>query len=161
MGKPKRSRVFALGDALMQDVQFATTSIESTGRPAIPSGAQGHFLLHFYAVVARVLARLESAGAGEQDSMYAERFPFLATYRNILHALVPGEISQGTQVAWWDAQIASFQAQAQEHLPLRALMDAAGLDINEVHVLIAAGLVEEDIRFGALFAALQEPLVAR
>ncbi len=145
----------------MQDVQFATTSIESTGRPAIPSGAQGHFLLHFYAVVARVLARLESAGAGEQDSMYAERFPFLATYRNILHALVPGEISQGTQVAWWDAQIASFQAQAQEHLPLRALMDAAGLDINEVHVLIAAGLVEEDIRFGALFAALQEPLVAR
>ena len=46
-------------------------------------------------------------------------------------------------------------------LPLRALAESAGLDMNEVRVLIAAGLVEEDIRFGALFAALQDPLVAR
>src|SRR5712691_2681632 len=103
MGKPKRSRVFALGDAFMQDVQFVTASIGNTGRPAIPSGVEGHFLLHFYAVVARILTRLEITGAGEQNGMYAERFPFLATYRNILHALVPGEITQSTQAAWWDA----------------------------------------------------------
>src|SRR5690348_11339643 len=101
----------------MQDVQFATTSIESTDQSAIPSGAQGHFLLHLYAVVARLLARLESTGVGgqmEQESMYAERFPFLATYSNILNALVPGEISRGAQAAWWDAQIVSFEAGTNE-----------------------------------------------
>jgi hypothetical protein len=145
----------------MQDIQFTAASTEFTGRPAIPSGAQGHFLLHFYAVVSRILARLEGAGAGEQNGIYAERFPFLATYRSILHALAPGEVPQSAQVAWWDARIASFEAQAHEHLPLRAFIDAAWLDMNEVRMLIAAGLVEEDIRFGALFAALQEPLVAR
>ncbi len=145
----------------MQDIQFATASVESTSGPTIPSGAQGHFLLHFYAVVARVLARLESRGTDEQNGGYTERFPFLATYRGILHALVPDEVPLSAQGAWWDMQIATFEAQAHEHLPLRLLMDAAGLSMSEVRLLVATGLVEEDIRFGSLFAALQEPLVAR
>ncbi len=145
----------------MQDIQFAPASVESTGAPAIPPGAQGHFLLHFYAAVARVLARLEGLETGEQIGMYVERFPFLATYRGMLRALASSEVSFDAQGAWWDAQIAAFEARTRGHLPLRALVDDAGLGRNEVHVLIAAGLVEEDIRFGALFAALQEPLVAR
>lgn len=149
----------------MQDMQFTADSVDSTGGPTtIPSGAHGHFLLHFYAVVARILARLEGSGAGEQNGAhggYAERFPFLASYRSMLGSLAPTEVTSGAQEAWWDAQIAAFEARTHEHLPLRALVDDAGLDTNEIHMLIAAGLVEEDIRFGALFAALQEPLVAR
>lgn len=148
----------------MQDMQFVTAGTDASGGLAIPAGAQRHFLLHFYAVVARVLARLEGSGTGEQNgahSEYVERFPFLATYRGMLRALTPGEVFFDAQAAWWDAQIAAFAARTREHLPLRALVDAAGLGTNELYMLIAAGLVEEDIRFGALFAALQEPLVAR
>src|SRR6266487_4930335 len=148
------------GRRIMQNVQFAAANREA-GRAAIPSGAHGHFLLHFYAVVARVLARLESRGMDEQNGGYTERFPFLATYRGILHALVPDEIPLSAQGAWWDMQIAAFEAQAQEHVLLRALMHEAGLSMNEVRLLVATGLVEEDIRFGSLFAVLQEPLVAR
>src|SRR5213080_1409538 len=103
----------------MQDVQSTTISIESTSRPPIPSGTQGHFLLHFYAVIARILARLEGAEGSEQNGMYADRFPFLATYRSILRAYIPGKMPLSEQVVWWDAQIAAFEAQAHEHLPLR------------------------------------------
>lgn len=144
----------------MQDVQLVATNREAS-MSAIPSGAQGHFLLHFYAVVARVLARLESMSADEQNGGYAERFPFLAIYRNILRSQLPDEMPLSAQGAWWDRQIAAFEVRTTAHLPLRSLMDGAVLSMSEVRLLVAAGLVEEDIRFGALFAALQEPLVAR
>src|SRR5947199_8239322 len=124
----------------MQNMQFAVDSVDSTSSTTnIPLGAQGHFLLHFYAVVARILARLEGPGAGEQNGAhdgYAERFPFLASYRSMLGKLAPTEVTSGAQAAWWDAQIAAFEARTQEHLPLRALVDNAGLDTNEIYMLI-------------------------
>jgi ATP-dependent 26S proteasome regulatory subunit len=44
-----------------------------------------------------------------------------------------------------------------EHLPLRSLIEEAGLSKHEIEILIVAGIVEEDMRFMALFVALQEP----
>src|SRR5262249_37863334 len=39
--------------------------------------------------------------------------------------------------------------------------EEADIEPDELLVLITAGMVEEDIRFGAFFATLQEPLLAR
>src|SRR4029079_5740137 len=44
---------------------------------------------------------------------------------------------------------------------LRALAQDLRLTGAELTALMLAGVVEEDIRFGSLFAALQEPLAAR
>jgi ATPase family associated with various cellular activities (AAA) len=48
------------------------------------------------------------------------------------------------------------QSPGAPHLPLRALAGAAGLSHDELTMLVCAGLVEEDARFGALFEAAQE-----
>src|SRR5260370_28342104 len=62
---------------------------------------------------------------------------------------------------WWDGQGAEWEDNVIAYLPLRALAREAELSAREMRLLMEAGLVEEDIRFGALFAALQEPLIAR
>ncbi len=57
--------------------------------------------------------------------------------------------------------LADLEAEYDSHLPLRALQYDLGLTESELRVLLASGLIEEDIRFGALFAALQHPLPSR
>jgi hypothetical protein len=142
----------------MQDVQLtASNSIFAN----LPSGAEGHFLLHFYAVVARLLAHLRGTETGAKGGTHFEQFSFLTGYQNALSAYLPADLSVTEESAWWDAQIMRWEAKTRDHLPLRALIEDAGLSIADLRILIAAGIVEEDIRFGALFASLQEPLVAR
>jgi hypothetical protein len=55
----------------------------------------------------------------------------------------------------WDAQLDQLEAQADSWLPLRAL------GRRNARLLVAAGLIEDDIRFGSLFAKLQDPLQVR
>jgi ATPase family associated with various cellular activities (AAA) len=138
---------------MIQDVRTANTVFAN-----LPHGAEGHFLLHFYAVIAQLLAHLRTM---ENGNHYFEQFPFLAGYQATLRSYVPGELPPAMEGTWWDAQIAQREAQTAEQLPIRTLITEAGLSVHEVRVLIAAGIVEEDIRFGALFASLQEPLTAR
>ncbi|MFL5628558.1 MAG: ATP-binding protein [Ktedonobacteraceae bacterium] len=130
----------------------------------VPCSAEGHFRLHFYAVVARLLAHLHAAGLDEKKDNGFEQFSFLAGYRAALQSYHPTAAtgpSPAIEGAWWDTQIAAWESQIDGHLPLRVLVDEVGLSREAVRLLIAVGLVEEDIRFGALFAALQEPLAAR
>lgn len=54
-----------------------------------------------------------------------------------------------------EAALASFQARHGRALP------AARLAPADARLLFAAGLIEDDVRFGSLFAALQEPLPSR
>jgi hypothetical protein len=130
----------------------------------VPCNAEGHFLLHFYAVVARLLAHLHAAGVDMKEGNRFEQFSFLAGYQAALQSFHPSdstESSPATEGVWWDTHIADWESQLDGHLPLRVLVDEAGLSRDAVRLMIAAGLVEEDIRFGALFAALQDPLSAR
>jgi hypothetical protein len=99
--------------------------------------AATHFRLHLSALLARLLNRL----GGD----LAARFSFLATYHE--------------QLAGVDWEQRSADYTSDEHLPLRALGETCSPEA--LRVLLAAGLLEEDVRFGALFAALQEPLLSR
>lgn len=128
---------------------------------SLPRNAEGHFLLHFYAVVARLLAHLQSAGTSNQENNRFAHFPFLAGYQAALLSYHPTLLSPASEEAWWQAQIAEWESHVDGHLPLRALLEQADLNAEALRLLIAVGLVEEDIRFGALFASLQEPSAAR
>jgi hypothetical protein len=55
----------------------------------------------------------------------------------------------------WDARLDAFEAETGVRLPLREL------GRRSARLLTGVGLIEEDIRFGALFAELQDPLQAR
>lgn len=92
-------------------------------------------------LINRLLNNLEAAAFG-QEVMGA--FPFLKDYREMPTPPSTGEMENHPS----------------SHLPLLALRDA-GLNQDELDVLLLAGLVEEDVRFGSFFAALQDPLVAR
>jgi len=86
-------------------------------------------------VLARMLGRLE-----ESDTLLAEH-SWLAGY------------STGSEFEW-AAQLAELEL-------LGAMTPLGRLDREDALLVTAAGLIEDDIRFGALFAALQAPLTSR
>jgi len=140
----------------MQDAGFAAAPWAE-----LPPGPESHFRLHLYGVLARMLAQLDTlAQAGDPGMPWAE-LRFLDGYRSVLTAGQPADLPASAAAAWWDAYLAGWEASTAAHLPLRALAEQAGLSHDDLRVLVTAGLVEEDIRFGALFAALQAPLAAR
>ena len=123
--------------------------------------ANGHFQLAFWGVLVRMLAHLEALSRGDGRTDLMERFPFLASYRDLLRAHQPDLMPPQEQIAWWQAQADEWQAQVDGHLPLRALAQMLNLHETALQLVMLAGLVEEDIRFGAVFATLQHPLAAR
>ena len=122
-----------------------------------------HFLLHFYGAVLHLLQyidRTKALGSGWLQRP-GSRYPFLAHYREEIQRFVPEHLSPAEVVAWWEDQVADWQAGSQGHLPLAALEGVPGVGPNGRTVFMLAGLVEEDSRFGTVLAHLQEPLPAR
>jgi ATPase family associated with various cellular activities (AAA) len=118
-----------------------------------------HFRLLLLAAVSRLLDRAADA-LGSEEALYRD-FPFLAGYREELlqrgfvEAGAPGAAALARAAAAWEADASGF-------LPLRALRAAGALDHDDLTLLLAAGLTEEDARFGQLFSALQgTPQLAR
>ena len=55
----------------------------------------------------------------------------------------------------WDTALDAFESKVTARLPLRQL------DRRDAQILVGAGLIEDDVRFGSLFAKLQDPLPSR
>src|SRR3954470_10394965 len=113
-----------------------------------------HFLLYFYSMMTRLLRSLDQARTSGDARLQTidQQFPFLAGYRDIIHTIMPLEIPPENQDQWWQQYIASWEARQSVHLPLRALAGAVGK--GGVWYILATGIIEEDLRFGALFAVL-------
>ncbi|MBE2235454.1 MAG: AAA family ATPase [Anaerolinea sp.] len=135
----------------------------------LPHTARSHFLLLMYGAVYRLLYTvhlLDSAADGKPALQ--EDFPFLAGYFDEMVRYMPADVTWEAGWRWWNAQLAQWEA-GQDELPLLRLAMPAqdappaaawdGLDQRLALVLI--GLVEEDSRFGTVFARLQEPLPGR
>ena len=114
------------------------------------SAAQ-HLRLALFGVIARIV---EACADGDLDATLAAH-PFLADYLVELDE----RASLGDALASrWRLALAEWEAQAAQagvHLPLAALR-RAGACALEVQLLLAAGLVEEDARFGDVFGRLQD-----
>ncbi len=131
----------------------ATTSV---------TAAESLFRVQLYAVIARLLAHLDGPLHAESGKTWAEAYPFLAAYHQMLAAHQPAGLDGADVWRWWDVQAAAWLAADEVHAaPLELIVRGLDLAQPDLRVLLAAGLVEEDIRFGALFAALQEPMTAR
>ena len=96
-------------------------------------------------VLARMLLRLETGWSGTAD------LTWLADCRAELAASQPAGLTAQQAADWWAAT-------AQEPGDRGAL---GRLPLSSALLLVAAGLIESDVRFGSLFAALQEPMRAR
>ncbi|AKJ02885.1 ATPase family protein associated with various cellular activities (AAA) [Archangium gephyra] len=112
-----------------------------------------HFKLYLFAAVSRVVAHAARM-LGTEDALLA-RFPFLSGYREELEHLGLATLEAEDGAGAWPEAIATWEEDTPGHLPLRALREAAGLEHDALTLLLAVGLVEEDARFGLLFATLQ------
>ena len=130
---------------------------------SIPPTPNGHFLLHFYGTILRLLRYIDRMGAfgeGSQAGLNAQ-FPFLAHYREQIELFLPPGIPPEKAVTWWEEEVGSWQARVPVYLPLTGLEGMKGIGSKGRAALMAAGLVEEDSRLGTVLAHLQEPLLAR
>ncbi len=126
------------------------------------AAAESLFRVQLYAVIARLLAHLDGPLHAESGKRWADAYPFLAAYGQMLAAHQPADLDGADAWRWWEAQAAAWlEADEARAAPLGLIVRSLDLAMSDLRVLLAAGLVEEDIRFGALFAALQEPLTAR
>ncbi|MCG8457163.1 MAG: hypothetical protein MI919_12870, partial [Holophagales bacterium] len=148
---------------------------------SVPATAGGHFVLGLYAAVFRLVdhvRRLSELGGASLEEVF-ERFPFLAEYFLEMRGQMPEELTWEGGTDWWREAIGAFEGRCRDapghpsHLPLLAV-DAVLLDAGRASsgprqelafagrlAFLAVGLVEEDSRFGTLFAELQEPLPYR
>lgn len=127
----------------------------------LPGTPRGHFVLHLYAAVFRLLGHFSrlSAFGGQKLEQVFERYPFLAKYYDEMKKFMPEGSSWSEAAAWWRDEITAWEEQSAEHLPLAAAGGKDGFERRIAFMMI--GLVEEDSRFGTVFAELQAPLGAR
>jgi hypothetical protein len=129
----------------------------------VPTTAEGHFRLHFFAAIFRVINHLrrlaELRGDDLEESL--EKYVFLAGYFSEMRQYLPDEITWEEALTWWEEEITAWEENCEKHLPLKALTEKGELNFQGRVALMLAGLVEEDSRFGTLFADLQAPLSHR
>jgi hypothetical protein len=127
-----------------------------------PRTPAAHFRLHLLAAVSRLLRQVvETFGTHEETY---ERFPFLQGYRDLLATLEPNGLNDDLLDGWWQGSLRQWEATVESNLPIQALRDGSngnGLDSEVITLLITAGLVEEDLRFGQLFESMQDGPMSR
>jgi ATPase family associated with various cellular activities (AAA) len=112
----------------------------------LPHSAASHFRLHVYAAILALRARLPEPD--EHNGLV-----FLAGYYRELD--LAGFAEPGPEAERrWTALLEAWEACAGAPLPLRLLRESNGLDDLALRLLFTAGLVEEDLRFGQIFQAL-------
>ncbi|MEL7260703.1 MAG: ATP-binding protein [Pseudomonadota bacterium] len=140
----------------MSDVALSETAApDRPARPAIPPTAAGHFVLHFYAAVFDLLRQIRVVtGTPAGFAEILSEHPFLKGYMDELSRALPMPDPLDAGRDAWRAAIDAHALQCAAPLPIAALQ-AQGLSDAALRLLILSGLVEEDGRFGDLFAWLQ------
>jgi hypothetical protein len=139
------------------------TAPASTAFDHVPRTRQGHFRLNFYAAVYRLIyfcGRLGQQGSVDPQALFAA-YPFLEKYLAEMARYLPEGIAWSEAPAWWEKEIATWEMATDTHLPLVALRQQGFIVFTGRLAFMLAGLVEEDFRFGSVFAKLQEPLAYR
>ncbi len=129
----------------------------------MPRTVRAHFQLHFYAAVYCLLQYIHRLGqvGGESLEKNFETYPFLARYFEEIVRHLPQDMTWDRGLQWWEREITAWEKSSTAHLPLRVLTVQGEGTFQSRIALMIVGLVEEDSRFGTLFARLQEPLASR
>lgn len=137
---------------------------QNTAFDHLPRTSRNHFLLSMYAAVYRLLFTahlLDSTAPAEGQPSIQQEFPFLDGYFGEMLRFMPADITWEAGRRWWQTELAAWEADAGQSLPLLRLEQHGALGAEARLALIIAGLVEEDSRFGTVFARLQAPLAGR
>lgn len=145
----------------------ASTSSAFVNLPRTP---ENHFVLHFHAAVYAVAAfvrHLNVANGADPESALEEH-PFLRQYLAESLAFVPDGLRWSEGTAWWAREIRAWESPVTpgashscDGFPLRTLTEVLGLTMPQRLAFVVVGMLEEDSRFGTLFAGLQAPLSSR
>src|SRR4051794_25468512 len=123
---------------------------------AITHTAENHFWLLSHAAVFRLVNYLRriSTLSEEPPDACLDAFPFLSDYFEGLRPYLPEDLDWNSSGAWWEDQIARWEAgsSSRTFLPFRRLAVCSSLTLDDRLGLLLIGLVEDDIRFGSLFA---------
>ena len=121
----------------------------STALADVPHTPAQHLRLALYGVIARITECCAEGGVAAAE----ESQDFLSVYLDEMEERLGRREHPGPA---WDAALRSWEALAPANavLPLRALA-RRGLTPLEIELVLAAGLIEEDPRFGALFEQAQ------
>jgi hypothetical protein len=124
---------------------------------------RGHFLLNFYAAVYRLInyiRRLSEVGGDDLETTFA-CYRFLASYFAEMQRYMPEGLHGEAALQWWQTEINAWEKLRTADLPLLGLCESAGIGFHSRVAWMIVGLLEEDSRFGTIFARLQEPLTYR
>lgn len=127
-----------------------------------PTGNFQHFQLHFHAAIYYLANYLYHLRSGERDglSRTVESFPFLGRYLAAAQHHLPDKGAWDATLRWWEQTLSQPSEEDREYkagVPFYRAFDTP----RERIALALIGLVEEDARFGTLFAAIQEPKSTR
>lgn len=113
-----------------------------------------HFDLYFLAATADLIRHLE-ADFGTRKAVFDE-FPFLRAYDERLAGREPDDLADNEAGSWWEKNLLDWEENSNARLPLRDLREKFELDFFALRLFITIGLVEEDARFAAVFALLND-----
>ena len=119
----------------------------------VPPTRVEHFKLYYYAAVLYLLEQVVQSFGSHEDAF--EQFPFLVGYYDELTERGFGGQTLPDMIQSWRDALLLWEDAIPEHLPLRAMSQAAYLDYRMLTLLLTIGLIEEDARFGLIFEALQ------
>ncbi len=124
---------------------------------------QSHFQLLFYEAVYRVLFYLHSVelNGGQKLEDTVDKYPFLGGYMGEIISMMPEDITWLGGTTWWQEHLVLWEQEYEGHLPLRALLEMKGFTQEGRTAFLLAGLMEEDSRFGTVFADIQSPIPHR
>jgi hypothetical protein len=133
------------------------TSVLHRLLPDVKNDARGHFALSYYTAVAYLIdfVRRQAGGADADVNAMYTRYGFLRRYHEIILTLVPND--EPPAGPWWRDAVHDWARSSKDALPAAAIRDAANLSEDALVAFMLCGLVEEDARFGTLFADLQAP----
>lgn len=112
-----------------------------------------HFKMFFYGAVLSLFNYVTQIFGSSETTF--EQFPFLVGYNNELAEGGLAGMNSGEAITWWLDSLRTWEEKVTHHLPLRSLRQAARLDHSDMVFLVSVGLIEEDLRFGLIFEAMQ------
>ncbi len=115
---------------------------------------RSHFEVRVHAAVLLVVDHLRSTGRRTDLTAVVARHPFLSGYLDAAMPFVPPDLSWAETHRWWVEEVGRWEQGEAGHLPICRLASDLDLDPLACSQLLVAGLVDEDSRFGRIFAEL-------
>ena len=151
----------------MTNPQNTAPTAESSNNKTVFSDIEvtppNHFRLSLYGAILfliRHVRQLVSSDQEQQNDAF-EQYPFLKAYLSEILPYLPENISWQEAPSWWLTQVKNWEASSQYLLPLNRLRFSISGQIPDSIPFLLTGLIEEDMRFGSLYADLQAPLPFR